>query len=46
MFGGAPWLLQGPAAFESVVTVTGTETTLTFAVDWPLLVGVTVLALG
>lgn len=46
LFGGVLWQLQGPAVFESLVTVTETESALTFVFDWPLIVGVTVLALG
>lgn len=46
LFGGVLWALQGPAVFESLVTVTETDSLLTFVFSWPLIVGVTVLALG
>lgn len=46
LFGGVLWTLQGPAVFESLVTVTEADPFLTFVFNWPLIVGVTVLALG
>lgn len=46
LFGGVLWAIQGPAVFESLVAVTETDSLLTFVFNWPLIVGVTVLALG
>lgn len=46
LFGSVLWILQGPAVFESLVNVTETGPILTFVFDWPLIVGVTILALG
>lgn len=46
LFGSVLWLLQGLTVFESLVLITETDSALTFVFDWPLIVGVTVLALG
>jgi hypothetical protein len=46
LFGGVLWTIQGPAVFEALVVVTETPTGLSFVVNWALVGGVTVLALG
>ncbi|MDS0283594.1 DUF3267 domain-containing protein [Haloarcula onubensis] len=46
LFGGVLWTVQGPTVFESLAVVSERPTGLTFVFRWPLIVGVTLLALG